>query len=146
MRLIRFFPCLTISLAGLLMPLPSAPAQLISRQAAVDHVAADRTALLEGVQEIAAPGAPGGVTAFGPAAFAVIGGKDGKALGPVVAATRFEKGRVVAFGHNGYFGALAEKDTGTLLLNAARWTANSADGKVKQKLRIAVLKQEGLTA
>jgi hypothetical protein len=146
MRLIRFFPCLPLSLAGLLMPLPSAPAQLISREAAVDHVATDRTVLLEGVQEIAAPGAPGGITAFGAAAFAVIGGKDGKSLGPVVAATRFEKGRVVAFGHNGYFGTLAEKDTGTLFLNAARWAATPAEGKVKQKLRIAVLNQEGLAA
>src|SRR5271154_487273 len=67
---------------------------------------ADRSALIQGIGELGAPGAPGGVCVFGPQAFAVIAGKDGKkALLPVVAAARWEKGRVVALGHNGYLGA-----------------------------------------
>lgn len=151
MTLLRFLPLFfltpTLSLTGLLPgTLPTATAQLISRNATVDHTATDRATILQDINTIAGPGAPGGVTAFGPQAFAVIGGKDGKALGPVVAATRFEKGRVVAFGHNGYLGAFAERDTGALLLNAARWAATSADGKKKQKLRAVVLKQDGLAA
>src|SRR5688572_2223150 len=74
----------------------------------------DRAALLQGVSEIGAPGAPGGVCAFGPQAFAVVAGKDGKkALLPVVAGTRWEKGRIVAFGHNGY---LTATDSGSIQL------------------------------
>ncbi len=146
---LRLFPIplLVLALAGFLSPVvPSSHAQLIPRNALVDHTVADRAALLADVQEISAPGAPGGVTAFGPQAFAVVAGKDGKALGPVVAATRYEKGRVVALGHNGYLSDFAEKDSGTLLLQAARWAATSADGKVKQKLRATVLKKDRLAA
>jgi hypothetical protein len=54
---------------------------------------ADRAILLEGVSEIGAPGVPGGVSAFGPQAFAVVAGKDGKkSLLPVVVATRIPRG------------------------------------------------------
>lgn len=89
---------------------------------------ADRAALLRDVHSIAAPGAPGGVTAFGPGAFAVVGGKEGKdTLSAVVAAARFDKGRVVAFGHGGYFSATggeeSDKDTAALLRNALIWSA-----------------------
>ncbi|MDB6069753.1 MAG: hypothetical protein JWL81_924, partial [Verrucomicrobiales bacterium] len=123
-----------------------APAELISRNAPADYTAADRTAILAGIKEIDGPGAPGGVTSFGPAAFAVISGKDGDALSPVVAATRFEKGRVAAFGHNGYLDAFDHEETGALLINAARWSATAPDGKAKQKLRAAVLNQPKLAA
>ena len=85
---------------------------------------ADRDALLTGVTEIAATGVPGGVCAFGPQAFAVIAGKEGKkALLPIVAAAHFEKGRIVALGHNGYLNAVSDPGTGALLTNAARWVA-----------------------
>jgi len=102
----------------------------------------DRKLLLAGVQKLAAPGAPGAVCAFGPQAFALVGGKEGKsALLPVVAATHWEKGRVVAFGHDGYLGAFAEADTGRLLANAAKW-AGGASAKVK----VGVLKNAPLVA
>ena len=88
---------------------------------------ADRAALLKDVSEINTGGVPGGVCAFGPAAFAVVAGKDGKkALLPVVAAARWEKGRVVAFGHDGFLASVNESGTGTLLANAARWAGGDA--------------------
>lgn len=97
--------------------------------------AVDRAALLNGVEQIGVPGAPGGLSVFGPHAFAVVGGKSGKeSLLPVVAATRWEKGRVVGFGHDGYL-ALTESGTGKLLVNAARWVAGGATGKVKVAVR-----------
>jgi len=101
---------------------------------------ADRATLLKGVTEIGAPGVPGGVSAYGPQAFAVVAGKDGKkAQLPVVAATRWEKGRIVAFGHNGYLGDFQNSGTGALLANAARWA-----GSDKPKPKIAVIKNSGL--
>ena len=101
---------------------------------------ADRAALLAGVTAIVAPGAPGAVCAFGPGAFAVVAGKEGKAsLLPVVAATRWEKGRVIAFGHNGYFGASNDPDTGRLLANATRWAAGDV-----AKPKIAIHRQGSL--
>lgn len=98
--------------------------------------AADRALLLKGVEQIGAPGVPGGLAVFGPQAFAVIGGKSGKeSLLPVVAAARWEKGRVVGFGHGGYL-ALTENGTGTLLVNAARWAAGDhAPAKPKVTVR-----------
>jgi hypothetical protein len=102
----------------------------------------DRSALLQSVSEIGAPGVPGGVCAFGPQAFAVVAGKDGKkALLPVIAAAHWEKGRIVALGHNGYLGAFAESGTGTLLTNATRWSAGD-----KAKPKIAVIGNAGLAA
>ncbi len=89
----------------------------------------DFTALTKGVTEIAAPGAPGQLCVFGPQAFAVVAGKDGKtAFAPVVAAARTDKGRVVAFGHTGYLDPanLDQLDTATLLANAIKW-AGGAD-------------------
>lgn len=85
----------------------------------------DRSVLLEGVAEIAAPGLPGAISVFSASAFAVIaGGSDGHAAA-VVAAARLGKGRVVALGHDGYFGAeaLATADTGRLMENAVRWAS-----------------------
>lgn len=103
---------------------------------------ADRAALLHGVSEISAPGVPGGVSVFGLQAFAVVGGKEGrKSLLPVVAAAHWEKGRVVAFGHNGYLGDHAESGTGALLVNAVRWAAGA-----KAKPRVATFNNAGLAA
>lgn len=103
---------------------------------------ADRAALLDGVSEIGAPGTPGGVCAFGPQAFAVVAGMDGKkAQLPVVVATRWEKGRVVAFGHNGYLNDQANSGSGRLLTNATRWTSGD-----KAKAKVAVIKNAGLAA
>jgi len=89
---------------------------------------ADFTALTKGVTEIAAPGAPGNISVFGPAAFAVVAGKEGKtAQTAVVAATRAGRGRVVAFGHTSYLDAdlLSQLDTGKFMDNAIAWAGNA---------------------
>lgn len=86
--------------------------------------ASDITTLTTGVKSIAAPGVPGPLVLFGDGAFAVAVGKDGKDITmPVVAAGTLGQGRVVAFGHTGYFGAasLGTGDTGQLFDNAVRW-------------------------
>lgn len=94
--------------------------------------AADSTAqtdiarqILTGVHEIAAPGWPGTVVAYGPNAVPIVAGKSGSHLEPVVAASTLGKGRVVVFGHGGYFtpGAAEVADTGRLLANAIRWAS-----------------------
>ena len=104
---------------------------------------ADRAALLEGINEIGAPGVPGGVCAFGPQAFAVIAGKDGKtAFLPVVAAGHWDKGRIVAIGHNGYLNAF-DGYNGTMLSNAARWAAGET---ASEKPKIGVFGNAGLVA
>ncbi len=103
---------------------------------------ADVTAMLQGVKEIGAPGVPGTVCVFGPSAEAIVCGRGGGALEAVVAVARYEKGRYVAFGHDGYFGpdTLAVADTGRLMENAVRWAANKAAP------RIAVHQEPGLLA
>ena len=100
--------------------------------------------LLDGVKEIAAPGAPGAVCVFGPQAFPVVAGGAGRGMQQaVVGAARLGKGRIVAFGHDGYFGAqaLAQADTGRLMANAVRWAAGG-----EAKPRVAVHRQGGLLA
>jgi len=88
----------------------------------------DRDYLCDGVAEIGSPGIPGPLCLLTDKAFAVVmGAVDGRPA-PVVAAGRLGKGRVVAFGHEGYFGDLETADTGRLLVNCARWVA-SRDAK-----------------
>jgi len=98
--------------------------------AALTHAAEpDFAALTKDVKEIAAPGAPGNVCVFGPAAFVVVAGKEGKSShAAVVAAARAGKGRIVAFGHTGYLdaGTLALADTGKFLDNALAWAGGAA--------------------
>lgn len=103
-----------------------------------------RKALLSGVATVAAPGAGGALSVFGQDAFVVVaGGAEGALREPVVAAATLGKGRVVAFGHESYFKApaLAQKDTGRLILNAVRWAGGKAAAP-----RIAVRGQGGLPA
>lgn len=78
--------------------------------------------LLAGVNQIASPGVPGNICVFGEDSFAVV---QDAGNNTVVAATHFAKGRVVLWGHNGYFGkkTLETADTGRLLVNAIRWAA-----------------------
>ena len=81
----------------------------------------DLESLLKDVRSIAAPGAPGPLAVFGRDAFPVIVGKSGNAtFASVVAAGRLGKGRILAFGHNGYLApeTLAIADTGKLFANA----------------------------
>ena len=85
--------------------------------------AEDLPALLRDVSEIAAPGVPGQLAVFGKDAFVVVTGRNGNLAAPVVAAARWGKARIIAFGHDGYFGAEAIRtaDTAQFLLNAIKW-------------------------
>src|ERR1043165_459533 len=99
-----------------------------------------RAALMKDVHEIAAPGLPGAVVATGPRATVVIAGDTGDgSRAAVVAAAEGEKGRIVAFGHDGYFGreALGKGDTGRLLLNSVAWAGR------KDAPRVGGLDQPG---
>lgn len=80
----------------------------------------DAADLLEGVQEIAAPGVPGEVSAFGPDAFVVVTAADGV---PVAAAASAGKGRVLVLGHSGYLSpdALAVGQSQRFFENALQW-------------------------
>lgn len=105
----------------------------------------DRRLLLEGVQEIAAPGIPGPLMIYSDSAFGVVVGqveKD-KVYAPVIAAGAFGEGRVVAFGHTGYFDsdALKTGDTSRLMRNAVQWAAKASESK---KIRVGVLGGDGL--
>ncbi len=121
---------------------PILAASLMAAPAPTFDPSADRAALLKGVGEIGGPGVPGGVCAFGSQAFAVVAGREGKkAMLPVVAAARWEKGRIVAFGHNGYLGDFGNTGSGNFLVNAARWASGE-----KAKPKIAVIKNPGLAA
>ena len=141
-----------------LSPLAMALAAMVGSAAGAEG---DRAALVEGVGEIAAPGAPGSLAIYGPEAEAIVVGETGGgAQVAVVGAARAGKGRIVAFGHNGYFGgeALREADTGRLLLNAARWAAGGSTkaainteteprvGVIGQRDVLAYLQNAGLTA
>jgi hypothetical protein len=95
---------------------------------------ADRAILLDEVKEINTGGVPGGVCVYGPEAFPVIAGKEGKdGMLPVVAASRMGEGRIVAFGHDGFLSSVDQKDTGRLVINSIRWAANN-----KEKPRVGL--------
>lgn len=112
---------------------------------------ADLAALTKDVKEIAAPGAPGNISVFGPTAFPVVAGKEGKtAQTAVVAAAHAGKGRVVAFGHTSYLdaGILTQLDTGKLMDNAIAWAGGAAKPTVvvpKSKPLADALAKRGFT-
>lgn len=92
-----------------------------------------RQALIDGVEEIAAPGIPGPLCVFGDKAVTVIVGKSEDGIyEPVVAAGIMGKGRVVAFGHTGYLDApsLEIADTKKLFINAVKWAAQKTSPKI----------------
>lgn len=105
----------------------------------------DSAFLLSGVREVTAPGIPGSVCVYGKDAFPVVVGKSGDYQETVVAGARYGKGRLVAFGHDGYFGAdaLAKEDTGKLILNTVRWAAS---GKPNPRVGVLATWQGGLVA
>lgn len=114
---------------------------------------ADRTQLLSGVREIASPGIPGSVAVYGPDAFPVIVGKAGEQVAaPVIAAARLGKGRIIALGHDGYFGkeTLETADTGQILVNAVTWAAADKAaprvGVIGLRETLAFLLSRGLNA
>ena len=128
--------CLLLFLALLAAAEPRLPAAPAPQTTPQTTLKADLAALLDGVREIAAPGAPGTLCVFGDAAFpVVIGGAGRAAWAPVAGAAKFGNGRVVALSHNGYLGteALEFGDTGRFIANAARWAAGErkpATGKI----------------
>ena len=130
--------CLLLVAAG---AWPATPGRAAVR-IALDEQAVEQ--ILEGVTTIDAPGAPGPVAAFGGAAPLVAGEADRHARAPVVAAARWESGRVVAFGHTGYLDvkSLSTADTGLLFLNALRWAAG-ANGR-STAVRVGVWKKNDL--
>lgn len=93
------------------------------RGSAEARISADVDMLLDGVGEIAAPGVPGPLCVYGDAFAVVVGGAAGGTVEPVAAAAPFGAGKVLAFGHGGYFGpeSLDIADTGQLIENAVRW-------------------------
>jgi hypothetical protein len=100
----------------------------------------DLETLLEGVSEIGAPGLPGSLAVYGNQAFPVIvGASTSGAREPVVAAGRLMRGRVVAFGHNGYLNndLSSNADTQRFLANVLVW---AAAGKPKARLGVVGIK------
>lgn len=92
----------------------------------------DRAILLNEVREIGVVGSPGVVSIFGEQGFPLISGKLGDdQRAPLVVAARWEKGRIVAFGHEGYLSATDQGDTGKLLRNAVAWTGGGDKTKIK---------------
>jgi len=109
-----------------------------------DAGAGDLKALRKGVRAIAKPGVPGPVALTGGRAFAVVVGeaRDGTRHA-AVAAARFGKGRVVAFGHGGYLteGAAGTGDTATLLRNAFDFACGP---RGKERVKVALVGNGGL--
>ncbi|MEO8084384.1 MAG: M60 family metallopeptidase [Ardenticatenales bacterium] len=95
---------------------------------AADTVAIDRQNLLTGVQFVqSSPGSiPGPVIPFGDA-FPVVLAAEGERRMPVVSAVRWAQGRVVAFGHGGFFDVATLDDPTTqskrFFVNAITWSA-----------------------
>ncbi len=109
----------------------------------------DVASLLDGVKEIAAPGLPGVVAFFGNAAFAVVAGNSGKNVqAPVMVAAQAGKGRIIAFGHDGYLSPenLEKADTTKLMLNALRWAGGPKVGVVGREATLKWLQQNGVNA
>jgi hypothetical protein len=89
---------------------------------------------------------PTAIAITGQNAFAVIvGDTDGKASMPVVAATRFGRGRVVALSHQGLLGDVSGspvQDDDKLLANAIAWTVGPKFHK--DKSRVCVIQIPGM--
>lgn len=108
----------------------------------------DSALLLHGVRQIAAPGVPGPLCVAAARAFPVVVGRlGGDRQAAVVAAGRIDKGRVVAFGHTGYFDGptLDTAETGVLVASAVRWASGRKDRKVGA-IRVAVVRRPALAA
>ena len=102
----------------------------------------DLDGLLDGVSEIAAASS-GTLCVYGPQAFPVIvgapSGGPADVRGPVVAAGRWESGRVVAIGGHNYFlvrSLLESAHTGRLIVNALHWAGKK---NRSEQLRIGVV-------
>jgi len=103
----------------------------------------DRDFLTRDVTSLIAPGcSPGPLNASGDA-FVVLTGKEGKGLAPLFVATKVEKGRAIAGGHEGFFStkALANPSNGRFLANALTWLAR----KPLDGMRVGLLGYPSLT-
>lgn len=97
----------------------------------------DMRQLTQNVQKISSPGTPGQLCVFGEKAFVVVVGsvEDGVVM-PVVGASRFEKGRIVVFGHSAYLGDFPthkEHDTAKFFKNVMTWATG---GREKPKITV----------
>ena len=99
----------------------------------VDNSKADLGRLLEGVKKISSPGTPGYLSVFGPDSLILAYGVAGENLHmPAVATGKIGKGKMVAFGHEGYLGdipTIQEWDTARLINNCIKWLAPTGDSK-----------------
>jgi len=107
-------------------------------QAAVNN--ADIQFLTDGVDGIGQVGVPGPLCVFGSNAAAVIAGKEGNSLAPLLAAATFNKGRVLAFGHGGYLSEnmYPNENTRRLASNMFAWLAPN-----NKPARVAVVRKPG---
>jgi len=118
------------------------PARSASAPAATSvDFASDRDAILAQIPSISTSGSVGDIVPYGPNAFAIVAGKDGESLQAVVAGARWEKGRIVAFAHDGFLNPKSDAGAAQMLVNAARWAIGGAG-----KGRIAVHRQPELLA
>ena len=79
-------------------------------------------ALRKDVEAIGVAGVPGPLCVLGDDAFPIVVARSHGRPVPLVAAATYGSGRLVAFGHGGYFGRVLETaDTGRLLRNAVAW-------------------------
>ena len=104
----------------------TAPTEPSFRERTPEVVAAN--GLLDGVTAIDVPGRTGDFCLYGPRAFPLVVGATDGGLAPVVVGGRWEAGRVVAFGQDGYLRphALDVADTGLLMANALYWASGRA--------------------
>lgn len=98
-----------------------------------------RGLLIQDVAAIAFPGAPGPLCVFGNDAFSVVTAKSDDVPAPLVAASKPGKGRVVAFGHEGYFAgeALRTADTARLVAAAILWAGDNLPMIKKRQISVA---------
>lgn len=107
--------------------------------------------LLKDLKQVASPGLPGVIAAINDQSFVIIAGKDGSTLAPVIAAGEMpgsRKGRIAAFGHDGYLdpAAFQQHDTGKLCQRLARWAAGKPEAaKARSKPgRLGLINRGGL--
>ncbi|MHC5021720.1 MAG: M60 family peptidase N-terminal accessory domain-containing protein [Planctomycetota bacterium] len=112
----------------LVLAAASAPAGV-----AQDTMAADRAALLAGVEVVERRGVPGTLCVFGAEAFPVLTANDKPE--PVVAAARTERSRVVAWAHGSYLTAKSVADPASgaarLFANAVAWAVAGSEKRIK---------------
>ncbi|MFM1802862.1 MAG: hypothetical protein RJA81_2214 [Planctomycetota bacterium] len=108
--------------------------------------------LLKDLEKVASPGLPGAVSAFNQRSFALILGRSGKNLQPVIAAGELpgrNPGRIVLFGHDGYLdrSAFDAHDTGKLITRLTRWAAEKPESSRtrSQPVRIGLISRHNLS-